>query len=193
MAKCRPRRHARALLAGLMWGLALWSATAEAAGAIADFRNTDRMSQPIVLPDLSRSEFTLAHHGRKLVLVHFFATWCEPCREEIPALNRLIKRSAKSETPIALYEISVRDADLAVRRFAQDLQLANPILLDRDGAVAKSWTVTSLPTTYVLDSDLVPRLLVEQDVAWDDIDLRQLSDLMNTDGATVQAVSVQHN
>ena len=104
--------------------------------------------------------------------MHFFATWCESCREELPALNRLSERSGGTVTILA---ISVAEADVRVDRFLQSMPLRFPVLLDRDRAVTKSWNVSTLPTTFVLDSELKASLLVEGDFAWDTLDLDKLT------------------
>ena len=106
------------------------------------------------------------------MLVHFFATWCEPCREELPALNRLAARAGGDVTVLA---IAVADADRSVQRFFATAPVDFPILLDRDRAVAKAWNVATLPTTFVLDAGLRPRFVVETDYAWDSLDPKELT------------------
>jgi peroxiredoxin len=104
----------------------------------------------------------------RTVLVHFFATWCEPCREELPALNRFLKRSASNASVVT---ISVAEVDPRVKRFFEAMPVDFPVLLDRDRAIAKSWKISALPTTYVLDADMKPVLVVEADFAWDKVEL----------------------
>jgi peroxiredoxin len=154
---------------------ALYVATAYVAAAFAagpDLRPTAATTLPrFVLPDLTGRIAALADHAGRIVIVHFFATWCEPCREEMPALRRLAERACGSVQVLA---ISVGEPELRVRRFADATPVGFPILLDRDSAVAQSWQVVSLPTTYVLDRDLTPILIAEQDIAWDSVDLDRL-------------------
>ncbi len=131
-------------------------------------------AQPsFTLPAMTGTSVTLAAQHADAVLVHFFATWCEPCREELPALMRLSQRGGPSLTVLA---ISVAEPDARVRRFVETNALKLPILLDRDRAVAKAWKVSILPTTFVLDSTLRPRLVVEGDYAWDSVDPKSLID-----------------
>lgn len=125
------------------------------------------MQPGFALRDSTGSEIALAAAPGQIVLVHFFATWCEPCREELPALSRL---AARGKGTVRVLAISVDEPDLRVRRFLDTMPLAFPVLLDRDRAVAKGWNVATLPTTFVLDANLHPRLQVETDFAWDDID-----------------------
>jgi len=122
-----------------------------------------------------------AERGR-VVLVHFFATWCEPCREELPALRRLVARAEPGS--LAVLAIAVADVDLRVQRFLQQTPVNFPVLLDRDRAVAKAWTISILPSTVILDRNLKPRLAIESDFAWDRIEPAALLD---------QIKSVQRN
>jgi peroxiredoxin len=120
------------------------------------------------LQDVSGKTVQLKAFKGRTVLVHFFATWCEPCREELPALNRFLGRSGPNAAVVA---ISVAEVDPRVKRFFEATPVDFPVLLDRDRKTAKSWNVSSLPTTYVLDADMKPMLVVEADFPWDTIDV----------------------
>jgi thiol-disulfide isomerase/thioredoxin len=102
-------------------------------------------------------------------------TWCEPCREELPALGRLLDRSGNSASVLA---ISVAEPDQRVRRFFGQTPVNFPVLLDSDRNVAKSWKISTLPTTYILDADMKPVLMVEAEFAWDPIDTDQITGLL---------------
>jgi len=133
------------------------------------------------LPTIGGAAAALEAARGHAVLVHFFATWCELCREELPALNRLAARAGGSVTVLA---IAVADADRSVQRFFATTPVDFPILLDRDRAVAKAWNVATLPTTFVLDASLQPKFVVETDFAWDTIDPGKLSSALDAAGST---------
>jgi thiol-disulfide isomerase/thioredoxin len=124
------------------------------------------------LPNTTGANVALEAARGRVVLVHFFATWCEPCREELPALNRL---AARANGSVKVLAIAVADADQRVQRFFGSTPVDFPILLDRDRAVAKAWSVATLPTTFVLDASLQPKFVVETDFAWDTIDPGKLT------------------
>jgi thiol-disulfide isomerase/thioredoxin len=125
-----------------------------------------------ILPDTGRASVALAAGRGSVTIVHFFATWCESCRQELPALNRLSERSGGT---VMILAISVAEPDVRVERFLQSMPLIFPVLLDRDRTTTKSWNVSTLPTSVVLDSELKASLLVEGDCAWDTIDLGKLT------------------
>jgi peroxiredoxin len=116
------------------------------------------------LPTLDGGMHDLAQHRGRVVLVHFFATWCEPCRPEMATLRHL--RSRFDGAPIAIVAISVAEADGAVRRFFAGDPVPFSILLDRDRSVTRAWTIHTLPSTVVLDHDLRPRFMAEGEVDW---------------------------
>lgn len=140
-----------------------FAVAAESRAELSPWKDGDK---PIfTLDDTERRKVALGTQSGKVVLVHFFATWCEPCREELPALRRLVERTDSKQ--LSVLAISVAEPDSRVRNFIENLPVNFPILLDRDRHVAKSWGVYALPTTFVLGGDLKPRLFIESDYDWD--------------------------
>jgi thiol-disulfide isomerase/thioredoxin len=121
-----------------------------------------------VLDSLSSESKNLKDYQGRVVLVHFFATWCEPCREEIASLQRLVERA--SSRPLVL-AVDVGEVDIRVQRFFEKSPVNFTVLLDRDKAAAKSWSVDQLPTTFLLDGTLTPRFVIVGDFNWDRADM----------------------
>jgi peroxiredoxin len=137
----------------------------------------DAGRSPFSLPSLDGTVHQLARYRDRVVLVHFFATWCEPCRAEMASLRQL--QSRLEGEPFAIVPISVAEADGSVRRFFAGDPLPFAVLLDRDRAVARAWNIHTLPSTVVLDRDLTPRLVAEGDVDWARPDVMKiLADLL---------------
>jgi len=134
---------------------------------------------PFSLPAIEGGTVALGGQHGDALLVHFFATWCEPCRDELPALTRLSERGGSS---VRVLTIAVAEPEARIRRFVQTLPIKLPVLLDRDRAVAKAWHVATLPTTFVLDAQLQARLVVESDYAWDSVDPQTLVDIISANG-----------
>lgn len=127
------------------------------------------------LKDADGTETSLEKLRGRPVLVHFFATWCEPCREELPALDRLARRA---EGRLSVVAISVAEPAPRVRRFFAAMPVSLPVLLDFDMAVARAWQAHGLPSTYVLDAGLNPRLFTPTEFDWEGVDPdRLLEDL----------------
>ena len=129
----------------------------------------DAAHSMFVLPSLDGLTHELAQLRGRVVLVHFFATWCEPCRAEIASLREL--QSRLDGRPFAIVPISVAEADGAVRRFFAGDPLPFAILLDRDRSVTRAWNIHTLPSTVVLDAGLKPRFIAGGDVDWTRLDV----------------------
>ena len=125
---------------------------------------TDDRLPSFSLDSLTGRRIDLGELRGRAVLVHFFATWCEPCRAEFASLQVLVGRMRGR--PFTAVAVDVGEVDTRVQRFFATLPVPFPILLDRDRAVTKAWGVYALPTTFLLDSNLVPRFLAEGDFDW---------------------------
>jgi peroxiredoxin len=100
------------------------------------------------LTDLNGHSWTLSKLRGKVVLVNFWATWCPPCRKEMPDLNTLAHRFQKQ----GLIVLSLSDEDRPkVAAYISSHDLNYPILLDTGGATAKSFHVEGIPKTFIFD------------------------------------------
>ena len=134
----------------------------------AGLRSLQRASSEVrpsfALQDLAGVRHELAQQTGRIVLVHFFATWCETCRAELSSLAQLLDRpGAKAAFVLA---VNVGEVPARVRRFLDASPVSFPVLLDTDRAVTKAWGVSILPTTFVLDRAGAVRLFVEGDIDW---------------------------
>jgi len=105
--------------------------------------------QEIALNDLSGNPWTLAEHRGQVVLLNFWATWCQPCREETPGLVRL----ANSYGPKGLSVLGVAMDDSgadAVRRFVSEYRIGYPVALPKANFLLAQ-NVDALPTTVLID------------------------------------------
>ena len=89
-------------------------------------------------------------HGR-VVLLNFWATWCGPCRAEIPELNKLQRDF--EESGLAVVGVSWDDSAAGVREFQKEIRQDYTVLLGGEDVQAKFEAIRSLPTTYVIDRE----------------------------------------
>lgn len=119
----------------------------------------------LALPSLDGAHVDIEELRGRVVLVNFWATWCPPCRKEMPSLQRLWHQLGGDDFEVLA--VDVGESGEQVRQFLDtlDVTLRFPILLDEDGAVTPRWPVVGLPTTYVVSRDgrLVYQALGERD------------------------------
>jgi peroxiredoxin len=103
------------------------------------------------LEDMDAKKFSLKDYRGKVVLLNFWATWCPPCRREMPSMERL-HRKFKSQNFIVLAVNQMEGGD-QVFTFTGGLELdpTFPILFDKDSSVSRAFGVQGLPTTYLID------------------------------------------
>ncbi|MGO4676350.1 TlpA family protein disulfide reductase [Bosea sp. 2YAB26] len=117
----------------------------------------------LVLDRLDGARIDLAELPGGPVIVHFFATWCAPCIEEMASLNAL---AAQQPVQLTILAVDVGEVDARVRTFFRERPVSFPILLDRDRSAMKAWHVEGLPTSFVLDRDLSPAFKAEEPLDW---------------------------
>jgi len=105
----------------------------------------------LALQDLEGRLHALEDYRGKVVLINFWATWCDPCRAEMPALNKL--RASLAGHPFAVLAVNLAESEGRVRRFMEQVPLDFPVLLDRDSGAAKAWKARVLPVSFVVDAE----------------------------------------
>lgn len=172
-------------------GFSLWLVLGPANAAGNDPRQT---LQPLPKP-FTAPEFTLkgddgksrrlSDYRGKVVVLNFWATWCPPCRYEMPSMERAHKKVQGED--IVLLAINVGESEDEIFEFTGRYPVTFQLLLDTDGSVTKKYPVIGLPTTYVID----PRGVVTHRAVggreWDDeqllAPLRQLLKRERTSGS----------
>ncbi len=101
------------------------------------------------LPDMDGEMFSLSSYKGKTVIINFWATWCPPCREELPSMNRAWQK-IKDEN-ISMIAINVGEDEDTIFSFMGDYPIDFQVLLDQSGEVINKWPIKGLPTTFVLD------------------------------------------
>lgn len=114
-----------------------------------------RLPQPVdaadfQLMDLRGNTKTLADYAGKPLIVNFWATWCPPCREEMPSMNRAWEKIRHEG--IAMIAVNSGEDLESVSAFLTSFPVSFPVLLDPNSELTGSWPIRGLPTTFVLDN-----------------------------------------
>jgi cytochrome c biogenesis protein CcmG/thiol:disulfide interchange protein DsbE len=111
------------------------------------------------LKDIKSGEQVLSHYKGKAVLLNFWASWCGPCRSEMPSMDSLYQRMKDRNFEILAVSVDQRDTK-RVLDFVSKYKLTFPVLLNPEGNVAIQYRVTALPTSFVIDKKGVIRAKV---------------------------------
>ena len=108
---------------------------------------------------LDGKAFDLADYAGTPVVLNFWASWCHPCRQELPAIAAWAKAHPDVQVIGVDYEDDVADA----RTFAQSLDATWPMVVDADGRIGDAYAVPGLPATFLIDAQgrIVDRILGE--------------------------------
>jgi len=127
------------------------------------------------LPRLGGEELALSSLKGKAVVVNFWATWCGPCRDELPLLADLARRYPASE--LTVLGVNVQEGEAVVRPFAEEMGITFPLVLDKTGEVVKRYRLRGLPTTVFIDRAGIIRAVYLGPLTSDTL-ARHLSDLL---------------
>ena len=116
-------------------------ALAQKGGTVTDFS----------LGSLDGSQIALADYEGEVIIMNFWATWCPPCRAEMPGINRFYE--AHQAEGLVVLAINAQEDAATVRPFIQANNFSFPVLLDLQGRVASQYSTRSFPTTFIIDRD----------------------------------------
>lgn len=135
------------------WLLTLWLVVVPTIAADAVLRpyHGELQSPSLALPDLAGEIHRLSDYRGQVVLVNFWATWCSPCLEEMPSLDRLEQRL--SGEPFKLLTVNIGESKAPIREWMRELGVRFTVLLDRNGRTAREWRVLAYPSTFVVGRD----------------------------------------
>jgi thiol-disulfide isomerase/thioredoxin len=103
------------------------------------------------LSTVDGQQISLDQYRGKVVFLNFWATWCIPCREEMPALEQLHQTYHSQD--LTILSIDLKENADQVKVFFQKHGLSFPALLDQDGSVFRDYLVAGMPTTYLIGRD----------------------------------------
>lgn len=140
---------------------------------------------------LDGGKFKLSEHvGKKVVILNFFATWCDPCNAEMPELVTYYGKH--SDEPFVMIGVDADEKNDMVRDFVKRHKVAFPTIIDRDGKLQKLYGVRSYPTTVFIGPDGIIHIyqigpVMNADVAFDSFYRQGQDEIKNGKGITPEA------
>ncbi|MCX7028724.1 MAG: TlpA disulfide reductase family protein [Spirochaetes bacterium] len=162
VASCAPRAEGASPMATVAAQPAAAAATTGTVPAASSEELRDRLiaaglsvpKEPIAADDfeltsLAGGKVKLSAYRGRVVFLNFWATWCPPCRAEMPSMERL--RTLLGARGLEIVAVDLQEPKNTVQKFVKENSLAFTVLLDANGAVGGAWGAQSIPTTYLID------------------------------------------
>ncbi|HYP68512.1 MAG TPA: TlpA disulfide reductase family protein [Thiobacillaceae bacterium] len=134
-----------------------------------DFRKLDPRVAPVLAAiDPEGGKHDLATYKGRVVLINFWASWCPPCRKEMPSMQRLMQRLGGKSFVILAVDSGESRAES--ESFLKEIRPDFPILLDPDSEAARRWKVFAMPTSFLVDKQGRVRYALAGATEWDEGD-----------------------
>lgn len=121
------------------------------AGGRSDTAEVGKKAPDFVLKDLDGHEYRLSDYRGKGVFLNFWGTYCEPCKDEMPAMDR--QYQIYKDQGVEILAVNVGEAELAIEKFINEYDLTFPVIVDESGDVQRAYGIFPLPATYLINSD----------------------------------------
>ena len=157
-ARPAARSHLAALLAAALSAGLLIVVVA----AVADSSTTQLVGQPapdFALRSLDNENLRLSEHLGEVVVINFWATWCGPCRQEMPLLDEIYGKYRRAG--LVLLSVNIDDTQDRAIEMARTLKVSYPVLFDTRKEVARAYQIGTMPVTVLIDREGVVRHVSE--------------------------------
>ena len=116
-----------------------------------------KLAPDFTLYDLDNQAVSLSRLNGQPIFLNFWASWCGPCREEMPLIQTVYERQAEQPQPAVILAINIGEGPSTVENFMQENGLSFPVLLDIEHSVAENYNIRFIPTTFFIDSEGIIR------------------------------------
>jgi len=121
------------------------------------------------LTDLHGKHHDLNDYKGKVVLVQFWATYCGPCKKEMPSMNKM--RAKMGDTPFKILAVDMGETEAEVKQFVKEVKPEFSILMDESGQSISDWQVFAAPSNFIIDPAGNIRYTLFGGVEWDSDEL----------------------
>jgi peroxiredoxin len=138
---------------------------AEGASTAADLKPWTGGPPPtLALKDLDGRLHQLSDYRGKVILINFWATWCGPCRDEMPSIQSL--KETLAGRPFAVLAVNLDEPESRVKKFLSQMKVDFTVLLDPERKAARAWDARILPASFVIGPDGRIRYSLVGEINW---------------------------
>ena len=148
------------LAVGLAW---IWASAVPAAATTGGLIPSPRegfLAPDFTLELLGGGQVTLSELRGKGVVINLWASWCPPCRAEMPAIQRVYEKTRGRGLEVLAVNTTFQDSERDAAGFVQELGLTFPVPLDRSGTVSRQYQLRALPSTFFVDREGIIRKVI---------------------------------
>jgi peroxiredoxin len=142
--------------AAIIAGLWIWASAVPAEATTGGLIPSPRegfLAPDFTLESLTGDQISLSDIRGKAIVLNLWASWCPPCRAEMPALQRVYQENHERGLEVLAVNMTAQDTIAALEDFVQEFNLTFPILLDTSGGVGNAYLLRALPTTFFIDRE----------------------------------------
>ena len=132
----------------------------------------DQPAPAFAAQDLDGKTWRLADLRGRAVVLNFWASWCEPCRAEMPTLQQIAEIHGPDK--LVVLAINFKESAAKAAQFVKATGLTLPVLLDPNGEAARQWDVRVFPSTMLIAADGRPRMRIRGEVDWSGAEAEKL-------------------
>ena len=142
--------------AAILGGLWIWASAVPAdatTGGLIPSPREGFLAPDFTIESLSGDQISLSDMRGNAIVLNLWASWCPPCRAEMPALQRVYQENHEVGLEVLTVNMTAQDSLADVEAFVQEFNLTFPILLDTSGEVGNAYLMRALPTTFFIDRE----------------------------------------
>jgi len=133
----------------------------------------EKIAPNFILESVTGEKISLKDFKGKAVLLNFWATWCQPCKKELPSMQRIYEELSSEGVEVVAISID-RNKKERVEKYINNYNLSFPILLDPNQKVRKDYFILGLPTSYLIGSDGKLKGFISGAREWDSNDSKEM-------------------
>jgi thiol-disulfide isomerase/thioredoxin len=143
----------RLMILGVIIFIVVLAGLTGCSSAVSGVPEVGKKAPDFSYPDAAGNTVSLSELSDKVVMINFWATWCGPCRSEMPVLDALAQDQEKAAQGLVFLSVNTGETQSTVQTYMESNGYSFPVILDSNGAIATKYNIRYLPTTFFIGRD----------------------------------------